>query len=100
MIDALIDLPSHLRERLANALKSGLITAPYSASSVRSIIGSIDGVDQVVNALAQLTNLGVSGAAAAVWIQSIERATARIPKPDLVWSGPEVPGVYARDTRL
>ena len=26
-------------------------------------------------------------------------AAARTPKPDLVWSGPEVPGLHARDTR-
>ena len=28
-----------------------------------------------------------------------DRMAARAPRPDLVWSGPEVPGLHARDTR-
>jgi phosphatidylserine/phosphatidylglycerophosphate/cardiolipin synthase-like enzyme len=46
-----------------------------------------------------LDSLGISGQAAAAWIRTIEQATARTPRPDLVWSGPEVPGLHARDTR-
>ena len=99
MIDALLDFPSHLRERLASALKSGLLTAPYSAASLRSVLGQAKGVDEVVDALLELGSLGVSGPAAAAWIRTIERVAARTPRPDLVWSGPEVPGLHARDTR-
>ena len=29
----------------------------------------------------------------------ISASQARVPRPDLVWSGPEVPGVHARDSR-
>ena len=29
----------------------------------------------------------------------VEEAISRTPRPDLVWSGPEVPGLHARDTR-
>jgi phosphatidylserine/phosphatidylglycerophosphate/cardiolipin synthase-like enzyme len=43
--------------------------------------------------------LGISGRAAATWIRTVEQAVARTAKPDLVWSGPEVPGLHARDTR-
>ena len=39
------------------------------------------------------------GPAAAAWLRTIARAATRTPKPDLVWSGPEVPGLHARDTR-
>jgi phosphatidylserine/phosphatidylglycerophosphate/cardiolipin synthase-like enzyme len=99
MIDALLDLPSHLRERLASALKSGLLAAPYSVSSVRSTLGHAEGVEEIIAALVELDSLGIGGSAAAEWIRTIERATARIPRPDLVWSGPEVPGLHARDTR-
>jgi phosphatidylserine/phosphatidylglycerophosphate/cardiolipin synthase-like enzyme len=35
---------------------------------------------------------------AAAWLRAIARVAARAPKPDLVWSGPEVPGLCARDT--
>ncbi len=46
-----------------------------------------------------MERLGVPGTAAAVWIRSIEEAISRTPRPDLVWSGPEVRGLHARDTR-
>ena len=99
MIGALLDLPTHLRKRVASALASGMLAAPYSTTSLRSVMGSEQGCEDVIDALSQLDRLGVSGIAAAAWIQSVEDATARVPRPDLVWSGPEVPGVHARDTR-
>ena len=40
MIDASLDLPSHLRERLANALDSGLLGAPCSGAELRSVLGT------------------------------------------------------------
>jgi phosphatidylserine/phosphatidylglycerophosphate/cardiolipin synthase-like enzyme len=99
MIEALLDLPAHLRKRVAGALASGLLAAPYSATSLRSVMGNEEGSDEVAGALHELNRLGVSGPAAAAWIQTVEDATSRVPRPDLVWSGPEVPGLHARDTR-
>ncbi len=99
MIDALLDLPDHLRKRLASALESGLLARPYSASSLRSVLGIGEGGEDVVGALLELERLGVSGPAAAAWIRTVEEAASRTPRPDLVWSGPEVPGLHARDTR-
>ena len=99
MIDALLDLPSHLRERLASALESRLLAAPHSAPSLRSVLGQAEGVDEIVGALLELERLGISGPAAGAWCRTIARAAARTPRPDLVWSGPEVPGLHARDTR-
>ena len=43
--------------------------------------------------------MGISGLAAAAWMRTVEEVTSRTPQPDLVWSGPEVPGLHARDTR-
>ena len=99
MIDALLDLPDHLRKRLASALDSALLTPPYSATTLRSVLGIREGGEDVVEALLGLERLGVSGPAAAAWIRTVEEATSRTPRPDLVWSGPEVPGLHARDTR-
>ena len=99
MIEALLDLPSHIRERLASALRSGLLTEPYSATSLRSALGAKGGAEDALAVLLELDQLGISGKTAAQWIRSIEQASTRAPRPDLVWSGPEVPGVYARDTR-
>ena len=58
-----------------------------------------DGGDDVIGAVLELEQLGISGPAAAAWIRTVEEAPSRTPTPDLVWSGPEVPGLHARDTR-
>ena len=99
MIDALLDLPPHLRDRLASAFESGLLESSPSATSLRSVLGNREDVEALVAALLELSRLGVMGPAAAAWIRTIAQASARLPKPDLVWSGPEVPGLHARDTR-
>ena len=80
-------------------MSSGSVTLPYTAASLRSVLGLHEGGEDVLGVLLELEQLGVSGAATAAWIQSVETATSRIPRPDLVWTGPEVPGVHARDTR-
>lgn len=99
MTDALLELPAHLRRRLAGALESGLLAPSCSLVALRSVLGLPEGGEDVVAALAKLERLGVSGPASAAWIRAVEEAAARTPMPDLVWSGPEVPGVHARDTR-
>lgn len=99
MIEALIDLPSHRRARLASALDAGLLATPYPATSVRSVLGTFEGGEGIALALLEMERLGISGSAAAAWIRTVGEATARMPRPDLVWSGPEVPGVHARGTR-
>src|SRR5439155_2527421 len=87
------------RKRLASALESGLLTTPYSAAPLRSVLGMQEGGDGIVGALLELERMGISGPAAAAWIRTVDEATSRTPRPDLVWSGPEVPGLHARDTR-
>ena len=99
MIEALVDLPTHLRKRLASALESGLLTPPYSTTSLQSVLGVRDGDEGLLEALRELEQMGIFGLPAAAWIRTVEEATSRTPQPDLVWSGPEVPGLHARDTR-
>jgi phosphatidylserine/phosphatidylglycerophosphate/cardiolipin synthase-like enzyme len=66
---------------------------------LRSVLGTQEGAPDITRALLELNRLGISGAAAAAWIRTVDEATSRTPRPDLVWSGPEVPGLHARDTR-
>lgn len=99
MIDALLRLPSHLRQRLASALESGLLVPPLSVASLRSTLGLSGEVEEIAGVVSELEALDVSGKAAGAWIRTIERAAARVRGPELVWSGPEVPGLHARDTR-
>jgi phosphatidylserine/phosphatidylglycerophosphate/cardiolipin synthase-like enzyme len=99
VIDALLDLPFHLRERLASALESGLLGPSPTPTTLDSVLGSREGAENLIASLLELGRIGISGPAAAVLFRAIARAEARAPKPDLVWSGPEVPGLHARDTR-
>ena len=99
MIDALLELPAHLRQRLAKALETGLVSAPFSSGALRSSLGVGELGEDVGAALSSLEKLGIAGPAAAAWIRTIEQVAARTPRPDLVWSGPEVPGVHARNSR-
>ena len=99
MTEALLGLPAHLRRRLAEALESGVLSTPCTAVSLRSVLGLREGGEDVVADLGELERMGVSGPASAAWIRTVEEVAGRTPRPDLVWSGPEVPGLHARDTR-
>ena len=99
MSDVLLDLPSHLRDRLVSALESGLLGPSPTLASLRSVLGDREDAEALAASLLELGRLGISGPAAAAWLRTVERAVARTRKPDLVWSGPEVPGLHARDTR-
>ena len=99
MTEALLALPAHLRKRLASALESGVLTTPCTSASLRSVLGLKEGGEEIASALAELERNGIFGPASAAWIRTVEQAVSRVPRPDLVWSGPEVPGLHARDTR-
>jgi phosphatidylserine/phosphatidylglycerophosphate/cardiolipin synthase-like enzyme len=70
-----------------------------TSTTLGSVLGSREDAEHLIASLLELGRLGISGPAAAVWLRTIARAATRAPKPDLVWSGPEVPGLHARDTR-
>src|SRR5450759_1711142 len=99
MSDILLDLPPHLRDRLVSALESGLLGPSPTLASLRSVLGNREDAEDLAASLGELGRLGISGPAAAAWLRTVERAAARTRKPDLVWSGPEVQGLHARDTR-
>jgi len=99
MNDAFLDLPSHVRDRLAGALDSGLLGTSPTSMSLRSVLGNRADLERILQSLIELGRLGISGPAAAAWLRTIDEAASKTRKPDLVWSGPEVPGMHARDTR-
>jgi len=96
---ALLALPAHVRRRLAQALDSGILPLDCTLATLRRVLGFSENADGIVKALREFERLDLSGRAAAAWLHTVEEATSRIPRPDLVWSGPEVPGLHARDTR-
>ena len=67
--------------------------------TLESALGLRDGAEQIASDLEALAAKGIRGEAAAVWMQSVEQAIDNAPAVDLVWSGPEVSGLHARDTR-
>lgn len=98
MIDALLALPAHVRNRLSTALESGLLSVPCSEMAVRSTVGGTHW-EPILDVIREWDQMGVSPEAGVAWLRSLERATKRTPQPDFVWTGPEVVGLHARDTR-
>jgi phosphatidylserine/phosphatidylglycerophosphate/cardiolipin synthase-like enzyme len=96
---AIRDLPIYLRLRLASALEAGYLVMPYSTAGICAALGGEHGTACVAAALLELGRIGVVGAGAAAWIRSLDGEACHRPPLDLVWSGPEVPGLFARDTR-
>ncbi|MDE0709645.1 MAG: DISARM system phospholipase D-like protein DrmC [bacterium] len=92
-------LPPPLRRRLAEAFDTGQLPDHPSPVALQSVLGISHGTDQVVADLRELALIGISGRAAAAWLRAVEQTSGRVPTPDLVWSGPEVLGLPARDTR-
>ena len=99
MLRDILDLPVHVRRRLADALDAGLLAPPYPDALIRSVMGIQEHETNVFSAIKELGKTGMSGSTAATWIRLLEEAEASAIKPDLVWSGPEVAGLHARDTR-
>ena len=99
MTEALLALPAHLRKRLAHALDSESLTPPYETAAVDAAVGGTSESAAVAKALGELHGLGVSGRGCAAWLRGFERVVSRRTAPDFVWSGPEVAGLHARDTR-
>lgn len=99
MTTALLQIAGHERRRVVEALESGLLAPPYTSAALRSVLGGSNGVGAVAEALAQHEHLGLSPEASAVWLRTAEELDSRAVRPDVVWSGPDVAGLHARDTR-
>jgi phosphatidylserine/phosphatidylglycerophosphate/cardiolipin synthase-like enzyme len=101
VIESLVALPAHVRDRLARALEAGTLRVPYSEVAVQAALGgglARSDVAVVAAALRGLADRDISGAAVALALRAAASAAA-ITRPDLVWSGPPVAGLHARDTR-
>src|SRR5881394_2700486 len=99
MIEPLLELPAHLRERLTRALETGQVGPPYAEVAVRNALAGADVASRVCEVLTRLNERGVAGSAVAFALDLAGQTAAGVVRPDLVWSGPEVPGLHARDTR-
>jgi phosphatidylserine/phosphatidylglycerophosphate/cardiolipin synthase-like enzyme len=100
MNDLLIDLPPDIRAKLIAALESGYLDLQVSAVRLRAALGRIEQAEALAGALGELHALGMSPRGAAAALRAIDRTAARQRRPDLVLSGLQVPGIFARDTRM
>ena len=94
-----LDLPSHLRQRLIRALETGMLAPPYAELAVRTALGGDVDAVAVCSELAALETKGIGGAAVGYALELAAEGAASVHRPDLVWSGEEVPGLHARKTR-
>ncbi len=99
MSQSIFGLPPHVRNRLITALQTGVLPFPVTTEALRSVLDRTEGLEPVATDLESLARMGLTTTATAAWIRSAEALAARVPRPDLVWSGPSVPGVNARNTR-
>src|SRR4051794_35508421 len=99
MTEPLLGLPSHLRQRLVRALDAEHLKPPYTEAALRQLLGAdIDGA-ALSALLGEFDQRGVDGRAIVFAMNLAEQALVSVPQPQLVWSGPEVEGLHARDTR-
>jgi len=96
-LEPLLTLSAHRRARLLSGLRTGTLCPPYPLPAVSAALGG--GGDEVGQALQALAARDLTPAAVIFALEAAEQALRSVDRPELVWSGPEVPGVYARDTR-
>jgi phosphatidylserine/phosphatidylglycerophosphate/cardiolipin synthase-like enzyme len=96
-LEPLLALSAHRRARLLSALRTGTVAPPYPIPAVNAALGGSG--EAVGAALQALAARNLAPAAVVFALEAAEQALGSIDRPELVWSGPEVPGVHARDTR-
>jgi phosphatidylserine/phosphatidylglycerophosphate/cardiolipin synthase-like enzyme len=99
VIKPLLELPQHVRLRLLGALGAGEITPPYPEATLVACLGPQGARPATGEALRSLDGHGVGAATIAAILKAVEEVGHGTDAPDLVWSGPEIPGLHARDTR-
>jgi len=100
MPEELLSVPPHLRSRLSSALRSGLLAPPYTGARIAAVAGgALLEVEDVLARFEALDRQGVSAVGIGMLLEALGAAEARAARLDFVWSGPEVPGLHARDTR-
>lgn len=98
MTQPLLELPPSVLERLKEQLRMGFLSSPYSAAGVSSAVGP-NHSQAALEGLELLRSQGVTDRGVVALLDAVESARAEIPRPSLVWTGPEVSGLHARDTR-
>ncbi len=97
-LGALIALEPHRQRRLEQALRTGRLTHPFSSALLDDVVGAAD-AEAIRSELAILHGRGITGPAVAAVVEVAREQARTVDRPLLVWTGPTVPGLFARDTR-
>ena len=95
MNDILCDMPSDIRAKLIAALESGYLNLTVNAIGLRAALGRIENANAIAEALHELHDLGTCARGAAPR-RLVAHVAAQQRKPDLVLSGLQMPGIFAR----
>lgn len=76
----------------------GFLASPYSEAGVRSAVGA-GHVALTMDGLELLRKQGIADQGVIAWLDAVEEVRREVPRPSLVWTGPEVSGLHARETR-
>lgn len=93
----LLEVPGPVISQLKDALRMGMVMAPYSMASVRSV--DRKHADGIKAGLDQLADAGICDRGVVEWLDAVDAARSEVARPSLVWTGPEVVGLHARDTQ-
>lgn len=103
MTSSLLPLPESDLPPLIAALRSGRLTAPFTAGFIEHLVGH-SVAPATIQAMDELQRLGLSAQQLAAALELVFQDRQRRPRLedaiDLVMSGPEAPGVANRDTRV
>jgi phosphatidylserine/phosphatidylglycerophosphate/cardiolipin synthase-like enzyme len=99
VIQPLLGLSRHVGRRLVGALAAGELGAPYPESALVACLGEEGAAPEIAAALRSLDQAGVDAMAIAAILKATEEMDHDSSTTDLVWSGPEIAGLHARDTR-
>lgn len=99
MNDVLLNLPANVRERLIAALEAGDLALTTPPPLLRAALNWREDVNSLAEALRELHALGMSPRGAAAALRGVACVSDRQRKPDLVLSGLQLNGIFARDTR-
>jgi phosphatidylserine/phosphatidylglycerophosphate/cardiolipin synthase-like enzyme len=99
MLAFVISLPPHARARLIDALESEQMLYPPTEMALRSVLGSVDELERCHQDLCAWSARGGTAAEVAGLLRGVSKASGERTQTDLVWSGPRVQGVHARNTR-
>jgi hypothetical protein len=100
ILTALLELPAPAQRRIVRALQTGRLEPPFEIALLRTVVGDAERDLEVIRAeLLDLTARGMDGPSAAAVLEIVREQARNADRPLLVWTGPTVPGLVARDTR-